>query len=173
MNEWLPEGYNVPDQSSNYMKLKIGENRFRILAKPIMGWEYWTDEKDDKGKDKRKPNRVHMEESSPVEYADSLKHFWAMPVYNYETKSIQVLELTQKSLLKALTTLGRDKDWGSPLTYDIVIGRQGEGLETEYELIPKPKKELDKQIETSWKQLQDNGFDMDKLFLGQHPHPKS
>jgi hypothetical protein len=42
MDEFLPTNYEVPVSDGNYMKLKIGENRFRVLSSAIVGYEYWT-----------------------------------------------------------------------------------------------------------------------------------
>ena len=42
MNDFLPENYEVPKGESKYMKFEQGDNKFRILAKPIFGWEAWT-----------------------------------------------------------------------------------------------------------------------------------
>jgi hypothetical protein len=45
-NNFLPKGYEVPKGSGGgYFKLKLGANKFRILCAPIIGWEYWTEER--------------------------------------------------------------------------------------------------------------------------------
>ena len=40
---FLPKGYEIPTSEGGYMKFAIGENRFRILGKPILGWETWIE----------------------------------------------------------------------------------------------------------------------------------
>src|SRR3989304_1467359 len=126
--EFIPEGYSVKSGDSNYMKFEKGENRFRILEKPIIGYEIWID---------KKPLRFRLNEAIPHEKADKaasqvedgrafVKEFWAMPVWDYKTESVRILEITQKRILKAIETLARNAKWGSPLGYDLVVTRSGE-----------------------------------------------
>src|SRR3990167_8970995 len=112
----LPEGYEVPQKKGNYYKFVEGDNRFRILASPILGYEYWVD---------NKPVRVRMGEKLPLPEAEGAKHFWAMPVWNYEESRVQILEITQKGIKKSIAALSRDEDWGTPLEYDIAVTRTG------------------------------------------------
>lgn len=162
MSDFLDKEYEVPQSGGFYMKLREGENRFRFLDKPIIGNEYWVD---------KKPVRKRMGEKVTIgEIGDSdLKHFWAMPVFNYTEKRVQVLELTQKSILKTITSLAKDKDWGSPLGYDIVIIRNGEGLDTEYGVQPKPAKPIDEDVKKAWLELLSTNFDIEQLFDGGDP----
>ena len=152
-NTFLPSGYDIPDSSTGYMKFKIGENRFRVLSSAIIGWESWI--KDDEGN--RKPRRWRMDEKINVEdVGDDPKHFWAFVVWNYGVEKIQILEVTQKGIMKSIQSLTKDEDWGGPKQYDIVVTREGEGLDTEYQVQPKPKKELDEGIKQFYKDLHIN-----------------
>lgn len=175
---WLPEEYKLPESAGNYMSLKSGENRVRILDSAIVGYEYWIFNSEYV---KGKPVRTRtMEEASlakdyetvrPDGRNNEIKHFWAMPVWNYADSAIQVLEFTQKTIMKAIAVYAKDEDWGSPVGYDLVINKSGEGLETEYETIAKPHKAVDESIANKWKELQEAGFDINRLFDGEHPHP--
>jgi len=142
------EGYEIPDNSDKYMKFEDGKNKFRILGSfenkmAIMGTEYWVtvDEK-------RKPRRLKLGVSVPVEELEldswgnieTPKHFWVMPVWNYNLKKVQLLEITQKTIMSAIKNLARDEDWGFPLEYDLTITKTGEKLKTEYTVTPSPKK---------------------------------
>lgn len=162
MTDFLPKDYKVPNTSDNYMKFEQGSNRFRILASPIIGWESWIDDPDT---GKRKPVRGKTREDILGEVAD-IKHFWAMPVFNYEMSRIQVLEVTQKTIMKAIMILSADSDWGSPLEYDLTVGREGEGLDTEYAINPKPKKKLDAAIAELWANTHLN---LEALYSGDDP----
>ena len=42
-NTFLPETYELPQSAGGYMKLQQGENKLRILSKPIIGWLDWKD----------------------------------------------------------------------------------------------------------------------------------
>jgi hypothetical protein len=167
MGRFLPEDYKVPS-TSNYMKFKADDNRFRVLSKPVMGWEYWVDTEDGK----RSPRRVKAFEELPAGVVNATnrekqaKHFWAFVVWNYAESKIQILELTQKSIMKAIETLSSDDDWGAPFDYDIVVKKEGDGLETEYQTNPKPKKEVDDEIAKAYKSV---NIELEALYKGDDP----
>ena len=165
MNDFLPDNYEVPSNSDNYMKFIKGDNRFRILCSPILGYEWWTEVDG-----LRKPRRVRMGTPIPTNEVDdpeTIKHFWAMVVYNYDAKKIQILEITQKGIQKTLKALAKDADWGTPVkTYDIVVTRSGDGLETKYEVLPKPAKKLDEGIERLYS---DMSINLEALYDGADP----
>lgn len=157
---FLPEGYEVPEAPSKYMRLVKGTNRFRILTKPIFGNEYWIETKDGRKPVRKRPDEnIDLEE---VDRDDQIKHFWAMPVWNYEIGAIQVLEITQRSILKEIYNIAKDSDWGSPLGYDISIEKTGDGMETRYSVNPKPLKPTDPKIVAQFNELK--SFDISRLY---------
>jgi hypothetical protein len=166
MNDFLPKDYNVPDNGGNYMKFQPGENRFRVLASPILGYVYWTTD----ATGGRKPNRIRMSERVPANVIladdDDPKHFWAMPVWNYQDEQVQILEITQKGLMKSIRQLAADADWGSPVNYDLVVTKSGQKLETKYSLQPKPAKPLDEGITRAFTDMHIN---LDALYDGKDP----
>lgn len=152
MSTFLPDNYTPPASNSHFMKLQDGENNFRIMSSPIMGWTYW---------DKlngNKPVRLEYtaenykiaEESAsknPDPKDQKVKHFWAMIVWNYDTKNIEILEITQKSIQEALRTLSTKKGWGNPVdAYDISVDKSGSGIDTEYQLSPIPPEPTSEEI---------------------------
>lgn len=159
---FLPPDYEVPTSESGYMKFKQGENRFRVLDSAVMGTETWIDEDG-----ARKPLRFKIDQNIPAEsIGDSLKHFWAFPVWNYDAKKIQILQITQKGIQKSIRALTKDTDWGNPKGYDLVVTREGEGLDTEYQVNPKPHSELDPGIIQFYK---DSNINLEALFTGDDP----
>ena len=160
-NDFLPSDYTQPTPPSQYMKFKEGENKFRILSKPIIGWEDWTPEK--------KPIRFPMENKPdhPIVPKKAIKHFWAMIVYNYQEKAINILEITQATIQAAITNLIKDSDWGAPYDYDIKVNRTGQGMEdTEYAVSPSPKKPINEDIIFMFRSTP---CQLDKLFSGADP----
>ena len=151
MSQWLPSEYKVPSKADGYFKLQQGDNRFRIMTQPILGWEWWVDEGE-----KRAPKRSRQGEAVPAEYADSVKHFWAMVVYNYDAKQFQILELTQKGIQRTIQSLTRDEVWGDPTQYDIVITKTGEKMETEYDVRPQPPREFEVELRAMYKTVHIN-----------------
>ena len=172
MNDFLPGDYKVPVGDVKYMKFESGENVFRILSSAIVGWEWWTSETKD-GKEIRKPNRVGESDGVPVEAWDDeknpVKHFWAMVVWNYEDKKVQILEITQRGIQKAIRALTKSKGWGDPKNYDISVMKSGEKLQTTYEVMPIPPAPLDKEIVKKYKALD---IDLEQLYVGGDPFAK-
>lgn len=157
MNDFLPENYDLPQ--GNFAKIEAGENRFRILSKPVIGWLDWDNEK--------KCHRFTNENKPAKPLGDSpVRHFWAMKVYNYGSKAVQILEITQKGLMSSIMACAKDPDWGSPLNFDIKITRKGDGKNTEYEFMPCPKKDLAPEI----KQFADSVYCyLPSIFTGDDP----
>ena len=164
--DFLPSNYEVPNPKSNYMKLKEGINRFRILSSTIMGWMYWNED----AKGGKFPVRKRMTETlrnEDIEDIESLRHFWAFVVWNYEESKVQILELTQKGLHRAIRALIKDEEWGNPIDkYDIAIIRTGKELATRYELQPKPAKPTDIAITEQFQKLHIN---LEVLFTNEDP----
>lgn len=143
---FLPEGYISPKGESNYMHFEKGENKFRILSRPIIGWEDWTTDK--------KPVRFlfNQKPEKPIRPDKAIKFFWAMIVWNYKSNSIQILELTQKTIQSVIESLAKDEEWGSPYQYDIKVIRDGDRKEdTVYTVNPSPKKPVSEEILEAFK----------------------
>ena len=166
-NDFLPSDYAVPPSENKYVKYVQGDNKFRIMDKPIFGWEAW---KVEEGKDK--PVRFEMD-NKPIDLREfkeqKISHFWAMPVWNFQTKGIQVLQITQKGIQEALESLARNEDWGSPLTYNITINKKGEKLKTEYQVHPSPHTEAPLDAQEAYAEAVKNGFDITRLFTNDDP----
>jgi len=143
-NDFLPDNYVAPKGNSNYMKFEKGENKFRILSRPMMGWLDWQD---------KKPLRFSMsaKPDKPVDANKPIKHFWAMIVWNYLKEEIQILEITQKSVQSAIEQLAKDADWGNPFSYDIKVIKEGDGMDTEYTINPVPHKPINAEILEAFK----------------------
>ena len=87
-------------------------------------------------------------------------------VWNLNVKKLQILEITQSTILKPLQELVSNEDWGDPRAYSITITKKGEKLETEYTLVPSPAKETPADV---LKQYQEANIDLDVLFTGGDP----
>lgn len=168
-NTFLPPSYEIPVKESGYMRLAQGENKFRIMTSPIMGSETWTEKDGEK-----KPVRCKMGvDVSKIDTGGVIKHFWSMVVWNYEANggkgAAQILHITQSTIQNALRGYAYKEEWGNPKGtngYDIVITRTGEGLDTNYQIIPLPHKKLPDGVEQFVKDLNIN---LEALFLGADP----
>jgi hypothetical protein len=85
-----------------------------------------------------------------------IKLFWALPVYNYDEKSVQVWVVTQKTIQLGMEEISSKADWGSIFDYDIIITRSGEGQTTEYKVTPCPKKPLEDDIKMLYQNMEIN-----------------
>lgn len=142
-NGFLPDSYEAPKNQSAYMKFEQGDNKFRILASPIIGWLDWEDKKPLRSRLDAKPAKA-IDPSKPI------KQFWALPVFDYKDNKVKVLEITQKGLIGSLTELARSADWGSPINYDLNVKKTGEKMTTEYQVIPSPPKAISNAIKVVW-----------------------
>lgn len=170
--------YDIPS-TSNYMKFEEGENKFRIMGSfrnqtAIQGLEYWKTENG-----KRKPVRLARKEdgtfpSVPVNELeinsygepDRPRFFWAFPVYNYADNRIQILEISQKTILKSIQAYIQNPKWGDPREYDIIVTRGKEGDKVTYTVTVDPKEKLSKPIVA---QYETTFINMQALFTGDDP----
>lgn len=156
---FLPENYTTPKTSNSYMKLQEGENKFRILSSPVIGWEDWLDKKPVRFRFNEKPNKS-------IDPKKPLRHFWAFIVWNYMEEKIQILQVTQATIRNCIEALCKDTDWGSPYFYDIKIMKKGEGVDTTYMVNPLPHKPLDPSIKKAFLEKRCN---LDALYDGDDP----
>lgn len=142
-NEFLPENYQPPKTMGSYLKLQDGENKLRILSKPIIGWEDW---------EHMRPIRYKMDEkpSEPKTADKPIKHFWAMIVWDYTEQKIKIWHVTQASIIKALGQLVQDSDWGAPFYYDIKVIKTGQEMRTKYSINPSPHKPVSDEIKRAF-----------------------
>lgn len=165
-NDFIPVDYRAPADNP-YMKFGDGANKFRFLSKPIFGMVYWVGEGET-----RAPHRKRMGEVIPAlgmnkfGKQETAKHFWAAVVWSYEDKQIQILEITQKTVIASIADLARNDEWGDPRGYDLLVTRSGEGLKTEYKVMPYPAKPTALEIDAEFKSM---NVHLEALYVGQDP----
>ncbi len=156
---FFPEEFHLSSGKDNYLKLEKGEHKIRILSKPVVGYLDWRD---------KKPLRFRLGEkpANAVDPAVPIKDMAAFIVWNYTHKKIQVMEVTQRTILNKISALTKDEDWGDPYFYDIKITKSGEGAMTKYDTIALPHKPLDPAIKEAFLQKKCN---LDAMFSGNDP----
>lgn len=97
MPNFKDKDYKIPETKGGYInKLKNGETRLRIVSEAVVGR---VDRED------KKPVRTH-EEKDPLGSLDPQgnevmpKHFRAVAVWDYESKSIKIWEITSKKIME-------------------------------------------------------------------------
>jgi hypothetical protein len=99
-----------------------------------------------------------------------IKFAIAVPVFNYDSGTVQVMSLTQKSILKELDAVSQMEDYEDILSWDFSLSKKGSGLLTEYTLRPAPRKKGSQQhIDAAWLEAQSSGFDISRLLTGGNP----
>ena len=154
-------GLDIPTSESSGLfmkKLEQGENRMRILTKPIPGYVWWPE-------GSNKPERAHGPTDIPTGVKDA-KYFWFLTIaINGEVK---FLELKQKTILSQIKSLSDNTEWGEVQDYDITITRSGQDLETQYTVVPNPKKALDADVAKQWADIKAR-YNPENLFTNGTP----
>lgn len=168
----------------NPSKISSGSSvRFALLSdEPIEMYELWAEGADGKAKPFRfsaEPTpddialelgdftrRLNREGTAP----EPIKFVIALPVYNYEAGEVQVLSLTQKSIIRELDSISQTDDYEDITATDFTLGKEGSGLNTEYKLIPVPRKKgADATIAAAWEEVKAAGFDLTRLLNNGNP----
>lgn len=163
MSDFLPTEYKIPKSPSDYMCFEEGLNRIRILSSAVVGWEYFNKE----NKPVRQKEKFE-ELPADIKNGGKIKPFWAFIVWNYRENRIQILELTQKTVMTAIKSLVDNPKWGDPKMYDIAITRVGTTMaDTEYSTqgeppIGEPSAEILTAFSTKY-------VNLEALFLGLDP----
>lgn len=120
-------GFNVPSSiassGGNYLKLKEGKNKLRIISSPVWGKEGWKDQKPVRFKDTQAVSAEVMEDLDVDRYGNKIKPFCALFVWDYEGNQVKLWNFKQLSIMKALEDLFNDEDFGDLTTYDISVIR--------------------------------------------------
>ncbi len=165
-------------QTGNYMKFEDGQNKIRILEKPITGYVYWEDAegnlvpKNEMAGKGGKPVRVKTWDELTNLQRGAMKGFAAMVVWNYNVGKIQILEVKQVGIINSLEALSLSKSWGDVTTFDIIITKTRTGTnptDVEYSVMPEPKEKLSDEVKKAYK---DADVNLDALFKGADPFSK-
>lgn len=168
----------------NPSKVAAGSSvRFSILSdEPLEFYEAWAEGPDGKAKPFRfdsEPSpddlalafgdytrRMNREGTGP----EPIKFALALPVYNFTTARVEILQLSQKSLIRDLDKISQMPDYEDITAIDFELGKEGSGLSTEYKLTPLPRKKgADKDIIAAWQDTKSAGFDLSRLLSGDDP----
>jgi hypothetical protein len=94
----------------------------------------------------------------------------ALPVFNYENGKVQVLQITQKSIIKELDAISQLEDYTNLLDWDFSISKKGSGLTTEYQVRPLPRKKGSQEhLDAAWIEAKEAGFNLERLLTGGNP----
>lgn len=127
-------GENRGDRVSDFMQLKQGDNRGRVLSNPQQFAVHWV--VDETGK-KRKVGCAAT--GCPVcmrgQDGDKPQARWLVKFFNREENRVQLLEISSQ-ILKGVLDLVKNADWGPVTEYDITIKRAAPGSQPLYTVMP-------------------------------------
>lgn len=167
-NDFLPDTYEIPSTWSSFTKIVTDiELRIRIVSKPITGYSYysvWSNGKKTQIHSKECPDKLISPAINKFTNKPEIaQEFWAMKVYNYNTKQVELFETTKTPIKTAILALARDPDYGSPKNYDIKIKKTWVDKDTKYSVLPAPAKPLDIEIEVL---CDDTYVNLEALYTG-------
>ena len=169
----------------NPSKIQSGSSvRFALLSdQPLEFYECWGEAEDGSPKPFRFAEDPRADEIS-AEMGDDytrrqnrdgtapepVKFAIAAPVYNFDTSTVQIIQLSQKSIIRELDGISQMEDYANLLEHDFVLGKEGNGLKSEYSLRPVPRKKgSDEEIDKAWTAAKDGGFEIGRLLTGENP----
>jgi hypothetical protein len=170
----IPKNTKIPSSSSQFAKLQDGVNKFRFLSDVVVGWEGWKD-----NKPFRHAGDVCKITADQVSIGKNgkpnINYFWAVVVWNYKAEKnaegadigkLQVLQLTQKTIMKPLYDLETSEDWGDLKGYDVTINKSKVGDKITYTVQGVPPRPVNSDI---MEQYNNTEINLDKLFTGDYP----
>lgn len=168
----------------NPSKISAGSSvRFALLSdEPLEFYEAWGEGPDGKAKPFRfasepTPDDITMAMGDYTRRLnrdgtgfEAVKFSIALPVYNYDAAEIQILSLTQKSIIRELDAVSQTEDYADITATDFTLGKEGSGLSTEYKLMPVPRRKgADATIAAAWEEAKAAGFDLERMMTGGNP----
>ena len=104
---------------------------------------------------------------------EPIKFAISVPIYNFDLGKVQTLSLTQKGLQKELDEISQVEEYSDLLCWDFILTKAATVSPDMYGLRPVPrKKDSQKAIDAAWNAAIDNGYKIDRLLTGGHPHKR-
>ena len=163
----IPKGTEIPKTAGAFLKkFDDGTTTIRVLTPFRIGFEGWKNDKPFRHEGQTCYITPDMVDDNKLTGKPNINFFWVALVWNYSLGCIQVMELTQKTIMKALQLLEDNPRWGDLLKYDVDITKTIEGDRTTYQVQGVPPAELDPSIKdalakTELHKTMDEMFDME------------
>lgn len=180
-------GGSVRDHYLSPSKVKAdGSLRFAMVSDedPLWFYECWGEDSAGNSRPFRfadDPTPAEIEQEMGADYTrrmnreatapEPVKMALAFPIYNFEMERIQTLQITQKGLQKELTKISQMDDYENLTEWDFVMTKEATVSPDMYGLRPAPRKKgAQEAIDAAWNEAKDNGYDLNRLLVGGHPH---
>lgn len=170
----LPKDTRGAAAGSGFFVTQPGQNKILVLDDAIAGYQYWTEQGVKRSRDvfEDTPGIKQRKDDKTGEMKDEKQqYFWAFPIYNYATKSVEVYQVTQKGVRDQLAAYQANEAWGDPTgKYSLTIDKSGSGLETKYNVVANPDKN-DEAFTAIMEEYKASPVDVDEMFFGKVEAP--
>lgn len=148
---FLGKNYSRPSSGGSFFQPEKGNTKVRILTPPVFGYVAWKREGDSK-----LPVHIRLDEKFDFKPEQSPKYFWGVLIWNFKENAIQLWVLSKATIISKLETLLENDEYGDPRGYNITVTRKGDGMDTEYDVVPSPKSELAEEIKKAMEETKLN-----------------
>lgn len=179
----MPSNYKLPSKAEQFVKIKTGESLLRVISESLVeGYEiFGSDNRPvrkqvfrDANGDIEKSCYFSQKEIDALELKpnkdgkiEQPKYFWALKVWSYELKRIQVWVITQATIQTKLKNIFSDADYADCSKYDLKITKTGSTInDTKYEIMAKKETELPAEF---WENVRLTTCVVDAIFEGKYP----
>jgi hypothetical protein len=149
------------NRASDFMKLKEGKSRVRVLGNPVQFYVHWIETPDGQ---KRKINSPISDPKLVKQLVDNgfkRQARWIVKVLDRSDGGVKLLEVSSQ-IFNGIKTLVQDEEWGPVTSYDVIIKRGSPGQQPLYQVTPCPKSPLDVEAKSALQAFNDR-VDLTKL----------
>ena len=148
---------------SDFMQLKEGQNRVRVISKPYQFTVHWAT--DVTGSNRKV--KCALQDCPLCKQGVKAQTRWYIGVIDRVDNKAKILEISAQ-IMKGLKNTAGDPDWGDPRKYDVNIQRGPKGAQPLYTVLPKPKVQVSDEDKVAIASFQDN-TDLSKLCIPSTP----
>jgi len=90
--------------------------------------------------------------------------------FDYADSKVKLFEMDKKTLIKELDNICKHEAYSNIQEWDMVVSRTGLKLDTEYKILPAPRKKgMQETVDAAWSDAQGKGYDLNQLMVGGNP----
>lgn len=170
----LPSNFTPKAGNSRYTmsNLSSGETvKIRVMSDYITGKIVWSGHTQEEKKPFRVPEGVaiptakigtNLRSGKP----ENIRQFVAAICWNYGTERLEIFETDKSTIIGQIFKFEQDEDYGDSKGYDLKISKSGQGMETEYSVVPSPPSKAKPEIVEA---LKSEPINLEALYTGDDP----
>lgn len=177
----LPTDTRGEAAGSGFFKAEQGQTEVMLVDSVVTGYQAWMLD----GSCKKQPEvfeepiegirkkKIKDKDGNVTGEEDEKQQFyWAVALYNFETKQFEVAQFTQKGIRDELLGLQNNKNWGDPVgNYTITIEKSGEGLQTRYKVTANPAEKRKDELKEIMEQYKASPINVAEVLFGKEETP--